>query len=216
MIKAVFLDYTGTMVRDDDPYTKALVGTFLTQSDLTNPADALGVVWGLIRSWEWEHYQDTFAGKDQMADDILAYCVEHYGLRADLDKMHETWRKAWIYAPLYDDVKPFVERCSRPVYVVTNDDLRYIELSLADKSLEVAGVISSEQVRANKPHTEILTEALRVAGVEAAEAVLIGDSETSDVACAQKVGIVPILLDRKGKAQRSDIQVARTLEELSF
>jgi HAD superfamily hydrolase (TIGR01549 family) len=216
MIKAVFLDYTGTMVREDDPYTKALVKIFITQSDLKDPAEALKIVWGLIKKWEWEHYQDTFALKDAMIDDILAYCSEHHGMHANPEEVHETWHNAWSYAPLFDDVRPFIERCSLPVYVVTNDDLQYIDLSLADKGLEVAGVISAEMVRANKPHTEILEEALRMAGVEPHEAVLIGDSEASDVPCAQQVGITPILLDRAGKAQRTDIQVVRSLDELEF
>lgn len=32
MTKAIFLDYTGTMVREDDPYTKQLLKIFLASS----------------------------------------------------------------------------------------------------------------------------------------------------------------------------------------
>jgi HAD superfamily hydrolase (TIGR01549 family) len=165
------------------------------------------------------HPQDSIKEAKALAamiDDILAYCSEHHGMHANPEEVHETWHNAWSYAPLFDDVRPFIERCSLPVYVVTNDDLQYIDRSFADKGLKVAGVISAEMVRANKPHTEILEEALRMAGVEPHEAVLIGDSETSDVPCAQQVGITPILLDRAGKAQRTDIQVVRSLDELEF
>ena len=216
MIKAVFLDYTGTMVREDDPYTRELLRIFLTQSDLKDPTEGLKYVWGLIKQSEWEHYQDTFIGKDEMVDEILDCCVKNIHLQADLEKVHEIWRNSWIYAPLFDDVKPFIGRCSLPVYVVTNDDLRYIEKSFADKGLKVAGVVSAEMVRANKPHTEILEKALQIAGVEASEAVLIGDSETSDVPCAKKLGITPILLDRKNVVERTDIQVIHSLNGLNF
>ena len=216
MIKAVFLDYTGTMVREDDPYTRELMRIFLTQSDLKEPAKALEYVWGLIKKSEWEHYKETFIRKDEMVDEILTCCAQTVHLRADMEKTHEIWRNSWIYAPLFDDVKPFVRRCPVPVYVVTNDDLQYILQSLADKGLEVAGIVSAEMVRANKPHTEILEEALKVAGIRASEAVLIGDSETSDVPCARKVGITPILLDRRGTVQRTDIRVIHSLDELTF
>ena len=188
----------------------------MTQSDLKDPAEGLSLVWGLIKKSEWEHYQETFIGKDEMVDEILSYCVRNIHLRADLEKTHEIWRNSWIYAPLFDDVKPFIERCPLPVYVVTNDDLRYIRQSLSVKDLTVAGIVSAEMVRANKPHTEILEEALKIAGVEASEAILIGDSETSDVPCAQKVGIKPILLDRNKTVTRNDIQVIHSLNELTF
>lgn len=216
MFKAVFLDYTGTMVREDDPYTRKLLKIFLTQSDLKDPTEGLRLVWELIKRSEWEHYLETFIRKDEMVDEILSYCVTNIHLRANLKEVHDLWRKSWIYAPLFDDVKPFIERCSLPVYIVTNDDLCYIQQSLSDKNLTVAGIVSAEMVRANKPHTEILEEALKIAGVDASEAVLIGDSETSDVPCAQKVGITPILLDRKKVVARSDIQIIHSLNALSF
>lgn len=216
MVKAVFLDYTGTMVRDDDPYTTELIKIFLTQSDLKELNEALRIVWGLIKKLEWEHYQDTYIKKDEMVDEILAYCVENHNLKADLTKVHDIWRNSWIHAPLYDDVRPFVEKCPVPVYVVSNDDYCYLVESFEEKKLEVAGIVSAEKVRASKPHVEILQEALRMAGVNADEAVMIGDSETSDVECAMKVGITPILIDRKGVSKRDDIQVVRTLDEVKL
>lgn len=216
MIKAIFLDYTGTMVREDDPYTKQLLKIFITSSSLQDPKEALRVVWGMIKKSEWEDYQETFIKKDEMVERILDICEKEYQFCADRKTVHDIWRDSWIHAPLFDDVKPFVQRCSLPVYVVTNDDLCYVEQSLREKELSVAGIISAESVRACKPHKEILEEAVRVAAVDPSEAVMIGDSETSDVKCALESGIVPILLDRKGTSDRTDIQVVRSLEELSF
>ena len=48
-IKAVFLDYTGTMVREDEPYTMQLLQYFLTHSDLNEPEKALRTVWSMIK-----------------------------------------------------------------------------------------------------------------------------------------------------------------------
>ena len=162
MIKAIFLDYTGTMVREDDPYTKQLLKIFITSSSLRDPKEALRVVWGMIKKSEWEDYQETFIKKDEMVERILDICEKEYQLCADRKTVHDIWRDSWIHAPLFDDVKPFVQRCSLPVYVVTNDDLCYVEQSLREKELSVAGIISAELVRACKPHREILEEAVRV------------------------------------------------------
>lgn len=216
MVKAIFIDYTGTMVREDDKYTMALLSAFVKNSDVHEPEVIYGKVWGLIKEIEYKHYKDTFIKKDEMVDMILQYSVENFGLKYDLDELHDTWRNSWIHAPLFDDVKSFFERTSLPIYVVTNDDIKYVEDSMEEKGLKPTGIISAEMVNACKPHREILDEGIRIAGIKPEEAVLIGDSETSDVACALEVGVTPILLDRKGKSSRQDIQVIKTLDELSF
>ena len=213
-IKAVFLDYTGTMVREDEPYTMELLKYFLTHSDLKEPAKALQVVWGMIKQIEYDCYQETFIKKDEMVERILAACVKDYGLKGDLAYMHEIWRKSWIHAPLFDDVEPFFEKCPLLIYVVTNDDLCYIEESLAEKGLKPAGIAAAEMVRACKPHREIFEKALEMAGVDASQAVHIGDSIVSDVEAAKAVSITPILLDRKGGRTGEDVTVIRSLTEL--
>ena len=212
--KAVFLDYTGTMVREDEPYTMELLRYFLTHSDLKEPEVALRTVWGMIKHLEYTCRGDTFIKKDEMVERILAACVKDHGLRGDLAHMHRLWRNSWIHAPLFDDVKPFMETCPLPVYVVTNDDLCYIEESLAEKGLHPAGIAAAETVRACKPHGEIFELALRMAGVGAEAAVHIGDSVTSDVAAARAVSITPVLLDRKGNNRTDDVMVIGSLSEL--
>lgn len=214
-IKAVFLDYTGTMVRDDEPYTMKLLEYFLTHSDLREPSKALKVVWGMIKHLEYTCYGESFIKKDEMVDRILAACVKDYGLKGDLTYMHELWRNSWIHAPLYEDVEPFFRECPLAIYVVTNDDLIYIEASLAEKGLKPAGIAAAETVRACKPHGEIFELALKMAGVSASEAVHIGDSVTSDVEAARAVSVTPILIDRKGTMTMEGVTVIRTLAELS-
>lgn len=216
MLKAIFLDYTGTMVREDEPYTQELVKRFVTHSDIHDPMEIFTKVWGLVKKTEAEYFGDNFVMKDEMVDIILEYCVEHFGLNDNLDELHELWKNSWIYAPLFDDVKPFFERVDVPIYVVTNDDLKYVEQSMEDKGLKPAGIISAQMCRACKPHKAILEEGLKVAGVEPHEAVLIGDSETSDVVCAMAAGVTPVLLDRKGKSSRTDIKVIHSLAEFEI
>lgn len=216
MVKAIFIDYTGTMVRENEPYTQELLKRFVTHSDIHDPMEIFTKVWGIIKKQEAELYGDNFIMKDEQVDIILNYSVENYGLKDNLDELHEIWRNSWIHAPLFDDVKPFFENSKLPIYVVTNDDLKYVEQSMEEKGLKPAGIISAEMCRACKPHKEILEEGLRVAGVNPDEAILIGDSEASDVVCAQSVGVTPVLLDRKGKSKREDIQVIRSLADLEL
>ena len=59
-------------------------------------------------------------------------------------------------------------------------------------------VVTSDEVGAAKPHPPIFREALRRAGVDAANAIHVGDQPSSDVRGARDSGIQPVLLDREG------------------
>ncbi len=56
--------------------------------------------------------------------------------------------------------------------------------------------VTSGEVGVEKPHPPIFHEALRRAGVDAMDAVHVGDQLSSDVDGARNVGIQPVLLDR--------------------
>ncbi len=215
-IKAIFLDYTGTMVQEDEPYTRELLAYFISHSDLKDPKEILKVVWGKVKEIEAESYGDAFVKIDERTDRILQYCVENCGLNGDLSHMHEVWRKIWVHAPLFDDVKPFFERSELPIYVLSNDDLCYLEESMKLKDLQPAGIISSEMANACKPNKLIFEKALEVSGVKPEEAIHIGDSITSDVEPAKEIGITPVYISRKEAVSVGGVQVIRTLDELGL
>ena len=104
-MKAIFLDYTGTMVREDDPYTTKLLKTVVMNCDVKDPNVVFSSVWKMIKEIEYSYYKDTFILKDEMVDMILNRCVTEFGLHYDLDELHSIWRDSWIHAPLFDDVK---------------------------------------------------------------------------------------------------------------
>ena len=124
-----------------------------------------------------------------------------------------------MHAPLFDDVKPFFEKCSKPVYVLSNDDLFYLEESMKEKGLNPAGIISAEMARACKPDRAIFDKAFDIAGVKPEEVLFIGDSVTSDVKPALELGITPVLIVRSGGADRSsvpgNVRVIQSLVELN-
>ncbi|MCR4793028.1 MAG: HAD family hydrolase [Lachnospiraceae bacterium] len=218
MIKAIFIDYTGTMVLEDEPYTRELLGYFIGHSNMNDPREVLKVVWGKIKEYEALSHGDDFIRNDDRIDKILAYCVENCGLEGDLDYMHETWRKIWVHAPLHDDVKPFFERSDKPVYVLSNDDLCYLEESMKEKELSPAGIISAEIARSCKPDRKIFEKALEMADASPDEVMFIGDSITSDVTPALELGIAPVLIVRSKDADVSKVpekvRVIRSLDEL--
>ena len=130
MIKAILIDYTGTMVPDDGPNTRALLKYFMTHSGLKDPKEILKIVWGKIKEPELTLKGDDFIPNDERIDIIPELCVKNCGLKGDLKLMHEMWQRIWVHAPLYDDVKAFFESCPLPIYILSNNNLIYPEQSM--------------------------------------------------------------------------------------
>ena len=214
MIKAYFLDYTGTMVKEDEPYTRQLLEYFVTHSNINDPKEILRIVWDMVKTLEAQSHGDAFIRNDEKVDRILDYCVKEYGLNGDLDYMHQIWRNVWVHAPLFEDVKEFFERSKLPIYVLSNDDLSYLEESMKIKGLEPAGIISAEMARACKPNKAIFEKAMEIAKVKPDEVIHIGDSITSDIEPAKLLGITPVYISRKQDVKIESVRVIRSLREL--
>lgn len=92
----------------------------------------------------------------------------------------------------------------------------FLEESMRVKDLHPAGIISAETARACKPNRLIFEKAMEIAGVKPDEAVLIGDSVTSDIEPARLLGITPVYISRKEPAVLDGVRVIRTLDELNI
>jgi putative hydrolase of the HAD superfamily len=78
-----------------------------------------------------------------------------------------------------------------------------------------AVTVSSVEHGYMKPHRSIFEAALRAARVEAAEAIMVGDSLTHDVDGARQLGMRGVLVARSGPVTAPpDVPVIRSLREL--
>lgn len=103
---------------------------------------------------------------------------------------------------LFDDVLPTMETLrgqNLTLGLLTNldSDMKPI---CAELGLEpyIDFIVTSGEAGADKPQPQIFLKALERAGVEASEAVHVGDQYQLDIVGAMGVGIKPILIDRYG------------------
>ena len=68
------------------------------------------------------------------------------------------------------------------------------------RSPHLTAIVVSQRVGTIKPHPAIFAAALELAGIQADEALHVGDTADEDVAGAQAAGIRPLLIDRQGSA----------------
>lgn len=211
MIKAVFVDYTGTVVKEGGPEMEEVVARICRFSDLHDPQQAVALWWSLVKQYEESCCGETYVTEDAIVDRILDEMAKRIGLRDNARELHALIRGFWVNAPLFADAGEFFARCPLPVYLLSNNGAEYIRRAMRNKNLHPAGIVCADMVRAYKPHRAIFDKALEISGCRPEEAVHIGDSYTSDVQGARSAGIRPILVRRKPGKPCEDVTVVSNL-----
>lgn len=214
MLKAVFVDYTGTIVKDEGPDIQEVISRTYRNSDIESPQAMVSYWWKLLNEYEEKSCGSSYISEDDIVDELLNICERELHLEENMEELHAAFQRFWMYAPAYEDTKEFFENCPLPVYIISNNAGKYIEESMEDKGLHPAGIISSDMARAYKPHRAVFEKALEVSGCRADEVIHIGDSVSSDVEGAIAAGIRPVLIDREGTKAAEGVLAVKSLTEV--
>src|SRR5262249_14621533 len=107
---------------------------------------------------------------------------------------------------LYEDVFPVLDdlRCAGLRLAVVSNGIRDLAEFVAHHRLDVDAIVDSRSHGLVKPHPTIFRSALDQLGVDAAEAVMVGDSVEEDVEGARALGMRAVLVDREGRHPEID------------
>ena len=148
--------------------------------------------------------------------------VAGYGQNLATDAEADAWfagysaayRKSWT---LHDDALPCLDALTaspRPlrIGVITNGDLTTQTAKLRGIGLaeRVEHLVASGELGTAKPDAAIFAHACEVFGVEAGEAVYVGDRLATDALGASAAGLRGIWLDRQGEATDEQLATCRT------
>jgi putative hydrolase of the HAD superfamily len=121
---------------------------------------------------------------------------------------------------LYDDVAPALRELARrglKIGLISNSHrcLASFQQHFELEGLITAAVSSSEHGYL-KPHPSIFEAALKLAGVDAGDAVMVGDSLAHDIEGARRVGMRGVLVHRADTPppRHVDVPIIRALAEL--
>lgn len=103
-----------------------------------------------------------------------------------------------------------------PLHIITNGFKEVQSVKLGGSKLEqyFDVIICSEDVGVNKPHRRVFETALSKAGVDPANAVMIGDNFEADILGAEKAGMKTIFFDPKNESSNSHSNVIHSLLQL--
>lgn len=154
-----------------------------------------------------------------------ATIIEHMGGRGAnviraAERIYEQWASNHHFE-IYDDVAPVLAELAAGGFVlgVISNSHRSLEAFKTHFKLDslIGTTISSAEHGFMKPHRSIFEAALQRARVNAADAVMVGDSLKADIEGARAAGMRGILLRRSGEkpaALAPDIALITSLYEL--
>jgi putative hydrolase of the HAD superfamily len=115
-------------------------------------------------------------------------------------EMERRWAHS-VHFELYDDALPALEAIrghGLKIGLLSNSS-RNLEEFVAHHGLSADAVLTSGAHGKTKPHESIFLALLEALGVEAPDAVMVGDTLHEDVEGALAVGMQAVLLDREGR-----------------
>lgn len=151
----------------------------------------------------WALYAEGKIAKERLNAERYAHPLRVIGV-PDADAIGARfWSEAMQRLPLGQRLMPYAREVLeylRPryrLYILSNGftELQARKMQSAGIAHYFDGVVLSEDIGVNKPNPAIFKHALRVAGVNATEALMIGDNFEVDIEGAQRVGIDQVYYD---------------------
>lgn len=199
MVKAVFIDFYGTIVHEDEKVIQKISQEIFDTGIAKSLSEIDSYWWKAFQTAFISSYGDTFETQRQLEYQSLNETVQHFHSTADAKLLSNLMFEHWVKPPIFEESKQFFEICSVPVYIVSNIDRADILKAIAFHGLTPAEVFTSEDAKSYKPRKELFEFALNNTGLSANQIIHIGDSLSSDIKGASSVGINAIWINRNGK-----------------
>jgi len=210
VIKAIFFDWFNTLARFDPPRSELYRKAFQQFGiELTLEQTMRGVL--TADRYYFEENARRPADERSPAEQMELYScypeaiVAEAGIKVAEDLPLKVLKVAWerfqgLTFVLFDDVLSTLQTLKGRGLILgvltnANKDMQPINRKLGLEGL-LDFFVTSREAGADKPKPPMFLAALDRAGVEAGEAVHVGDQYEIDVVGARGVGVSPILIDR--------------------
>lgn len=206
MLKAILLDFYGTLVEEDDIYINAICEDILENSTQSVTKSEVGTYWytrfqSLCASSFGQHFQCQ--RKIELIS--LRETISHFDSSSDAEALSQILYTYWSRPVPFSNTAQFIEKLSLPSCIVSNIDTQDIQSALMHIKFNADFIVTSESARSYKPRSEMFEQALDLLEASPDEVIHIGDSYSSDVVGANKLGIPSIWINAKGRARSGSV-----------
>jgi len=189
-LDGVFLDMYGTLTTGDRAAVEAVCSRVIADTGVAVSPGELAITWGerFFAAME-ETNGHAFETLLQLEARTLHQTMAELGRTIDPWAYVSDLTRYWRDPPLQPEVPEFLRLFRLPICIVSNADRADVEIALARHRITVAGLVTSEDVRAYKPDPRVFQAALEVTGWRPQRVLHVGDSLHSDVGGARRSGL---------------------------
>lgn len=148
MIKALFIDFYGTVVYEDGAVIKVVTQEIFDTGIAENTSEIGAYWWKEFQSAFMNCYGETFQTQRTLEYQSLVNTIKHFQSSDDATKLSNMMFDYWIKPPIFDESKEFFEKCQVPIYIVSNIDRADILKAIEFHGLKPIGCL---QVRMRNP-----------------------------------------------------------------
>lgn len=214
MVKAIFIDFYGTVVHEDGEVIKQISQEIFDTGKVNDKSEIGAYWWNEFQTAFISAYGENFQTQRELEYQSLDKTIKYFHSSADAEALSNLMFEHWVKPPIFEESKQFFETSPVPIYIVSNIDRDDILQAIKFHGLEPDGVFTSEDARSYKPRKELFEFALNSTGLSAEQVVHIGDSLSSDVKGASSASINTIWINRSGREIPEGVIAARDLLEV--
>lgn len=214
MVKAIFIDFYGTVVHEDGEVIKQISQEIFDTGKVNDKSEIGSYWWNEFQTAFISAYGERFQTQRELEYQSLDKTIQYFNSSADAEALSNLMFEHWVKPPIFEGAKQFFEISPVPIYIVSNIDRDDILQAIKFQGLEPNGVFTSEDAKSYKPRKELFEFALNSTGLSAEQIVHIGDSLSSDVKGASSVGINTIWINRSGREIPEGVIVVGNLLEV--
>ncbi len=200
MLKAIFLDFYGTLVEDDDIFIQDICRKVSASAQGGVSPREVGELWqkrylSLCRSCNG----DSFKSQKEIETLSLQDTIAHVKSNAEAADLSSEIISYWQKPLVYPETLSVLSGLRLPLLILSNIDNNDIGLALTHTGLSALPYLTSETVRSYKPRPELFQAGLEYFHIRPAEALHVGDSYSSDIEGAHALGIPTVWMNRSAQ-----------------
>ncbi len=214
MIKAIFIDFYGTVVYEDGEIVSKISQLIYETGNAQNSVEVDAYWWNRFKNLFENSYGENFQTQRELETKSLLDTIAYFQSSQDGVKLSNEMFEYWKRPPIFEESKEFFEKCPVPIYIVSNIDRVDILEAIDYHGLKPQDVFTSEDALSYKPRKEMFEYALQQTGLKAEEVLHIGDSLSSDIKGAATAGIKAVWINRNGKKVPENVTAISNLMEV--
>ena len=120
MIKAVFIDFYGTIVYEDGELVKKISHKICETGNAKDSSEVDSYWWNRFKMLFENSYGENFELQRVLETKSLMDTIEHFASTEDAVKLSNEMFEYWVKPPIFEESKQFLEECTVPVLASTS------------------------------------------------------------------------------------------------